>query len=178
MEHQGFVWSFTNLVYSGRGIVTSWPSPSLGQPWCIPVSVFALCALAKQVPHLWPCPPITSFLLSHLVRQDTETDGFMAHHFHYGYLLLPCCVGETNAARFRLQTPAKPSRAARGSLSQQHPASRVGIAGVSSPAAYCCVAPQPCSWTHGLQMCHPSSECSCCICTCWAGSRGGAGDRC
>lgn len=65
-----------------------------------------------------------------------EQDGLMAHHFYNGYLLLPCCVGKTDADRFRVQTPAKPCKAACGSLSQQHPALCLDAGGESSPSVH------------------------------------------
>lgn len=120
-EHRGFVWCLTNSVYSGSRVVTSWPSPSLAQPQCTLV-----CLLSVPLPsqlhvcdHALPSRPFSCPALWDRIQKQ---DGFMAHHFYYGYLLLPCCVGKTNVVRFRLETLAKPSRAACGSLSQQHPA--------------------------------------------------------
>lgn len=141
------------------------------------MSVLAPCALVKPVAWLWPCPPTTSCLLPHLVRQD----GFMDHNFYYGYLLLLCCMGKTNAVRFRLQTPAKPSRAVCEPLSQQHPAPCLekGEWAALQPADV---------WPHSPAAGPPGSTCAptfseryfseCCICTCWEGSRGGTGDCC
>lgn len=172
----GGTWRFC-LILEYIGIFWEWccyqlTLPSLEQPQCTALSMFALCALTKLVACPWPCPLSWPFSCPTFWNRVQKQNGLVAHHFYYGYLLLPCCVSKTNAVRFRLQTPAKLSRAASGSLSQQHPAAclDVDVGEARSPAAYQCIAPQPCSWTHGLQMCSSSLEQSWCIC--WAGSRG------
>lgn len=107
-------------------------------------------SLPTDPPHHWgslsahwcPCQAncmsvtMLSQVLSPVPHCGTQgQDGLMAHHFYYCYLLLPCCVGKTDAERFRTQTPAKPCKAACGSLSQQHLALCLDVGGESSPAA-------------------------------------------
>lgn len=148
---------------------------SLSAHWWVCLRWVPLPSQLHAWDHAFPSWP---FFCPTLCGRIQKQDGFMAHHFYYGYLLPPCCVSKTKAVRFRLQTPAKPSRAACGSLSQQHLTPCLNVGGASSPAAYRYIAPQPCSWTYGFQVWSPALEQSCCICTCWAGNRGGAGACC
>lgn len=143
MEHQGFAWSLTNLVYYGSSVITHWPSPSLEQPQCTQV------LLPSQLHVCDHALPSGSFSCSTLWDRTREQDGLMAHHFYYGYLLLPCCVGKTDVERFRIQTPSKPCKAACGSLSQQHPPLCLDVEEESSPAVYWHIAHSSASWTHG-----------------------------
>lgn len=152
---------------------------SLSAHWWVCLLSVSLPSQLHVCDHALPSRPFSCPASWDRIQKQ---DGFMAHHFYYGYLLLPCCVGKTNVVRFRLEMPAKPSRAACGSLSQQHPCLD-GCRGSKQPCyllllplAYWYIAPKPWTWIHGLQVCRLSLRWSCCICTCWAGSRSGTGD--